>query len=240
MTTFGQGSQASPNPAGSTQEMEIAVESAAELPIELTTLGAGPSTIDVYATLENGVRQNDTRFYQEKAPRDRCSFFRNLNKKKVAAICVSAAIVGGVSYLAVASSYWNAAADCKTIYYPASKICSFDKGELIKYNPGTVQRGMYLSLWTNEVMRLAENPKYAYILGNDEKENQVLDFIDRHHIDALSLYNLGVIFDTQGMAEMLSTFIIKAKNHGIKEIIGIGEKASAFDTIADFQKRYPG
>lgn len=164
-------------------------------------------------------------------------FFGGMTKKKFAAIAAATLILGGTAaYVAVKFEQPK----CNTVYDPITKICSRDTGALVPQNPGEFQRGMYVSMWTDEIMRPTENPEFIHILGDTAKENKLLEFIDTNHIDALTIYNLGTIFDTKGMSEMLSDFIVRAKGHGVKEIIATGNSKMGFDIFADFNKRYPG
>lgn len=160
-----------------------------------------------------------------------------INKKKVAAITVAGVMLGGMVVFAASPYIWP---ECKMIYDAEWKVCSFDKGDMIKVNPGVPMRGMYLSPWTDEIQNPIANDKYVRILGNEEKENQVLSFIDRNGIDSISLYNLGLIFDTSGLSPKLANFIVRLKEHGVKQVTAIGHTEFAFHMIADFQKRYPG
>lgn len=168
-------------------------------------------------------------------------FFANCTWKKAVAYCTVAAIVGGAAFYLSTSHIWNPEVPaCKTISYPGSTICSFDSGEMVPNNPGDAKRGMYVSLWTDEVQNPAKNDKYVHILGNPVKEDYLLNFIERNKIDAISLYNLGAIFDLEGKAKLLSDFSIKAKQRGVKEIIAVINSKKALDISADYSMRYPG
>ncbi|MEO5970992.1 MAG: hypothetical protein ABIQ95_13770 [Bdellovibrionia bacterium] len=194
----------------------------------------GNESPDLYSQLEAGRAKEAKQVRKDKRSQACCR-----NVKKVVAVAVSVALLGGLA-VAVAAPYIWPVSECKFIYDPLTKICSIDNGDAIPYfPPGDPKRGMYVSLWTDEFTMPTEHKEYEFILGNDEKERRLLDFIVRHRIDALTLYNLGVIFDTQGLSEKLNTFIVKAKSLGVKEMVAVGSNKFAFETIDLFQKKYP-
>ncbi len=82
---------------------------------------------------------------------------------------------------------------------------------------------------------------FKYIIGDAEKEDELLAFAQLHEFNYLLLYNLHFIhtqmFDLTDpvAAQPLTDFIAKAKNqYGILELGAVGEKAASFDKILAF------
>ena len=76
--------------------------------------------------------------------------------------------------------------------------------------------------------------QFYHILGNEQKENNLLDFTVQNGFDKISLYDLHKINRDYPLADktkndILARFIFKAKiNYGLKEVGGSGESADFF------------
>ncbi len=86
---------------------------------------------------------------------------------------------------------------------------------------------------------------FKYILGNEEKENELLHFAQMHGFNYLLLYNLNFIhqhlydLSIAEDAAVLANFIKKAKQqYGIIEVGGVGEKYKSFIPQFIYNQRY--
>lgn len=161
-------------------------------------------------------------------PSHRRSRFSWMTSKRTLAVCLAGAIIGGITFACLkSSSRQNAESDSKADSLANTLLPPF-------------QRGMYVSIWTDNISRPDLAPRYAQILGNPDKEKTLLDFITRYRIDSLSFYDLPVLLDLPGMAKHLSAFIIAARARGVVQFHAVGSKKRDWDWISEYQKTFPG
>ncbi|HVJ16545.1 MAG TPA: hypothetical protein VM686_13985, partial [Polyangiaceae bacterium] len=107
-------------------------------------------------------------------------------------------------------------------------------------NPAGCYRGMYVSPYTDHIGQLTfagDDLSYAFILGDDAKEQKLLDFAAAHGIDSLSLYNLHTILADEGLTDALESFMARARQAGILRIEGIGaDSAAQWDELHAFHE----
>jgi hypothetical protein len=78
---------------------------------------------------------------------------------------------------------------------------------------------------------------YSQILGDPQKEQHLLDFIVAQQIDSLSLYNLNVILNDEGLSTALESFMDRARGAGVLRIEAIGAEGTAiWDDINAFHR----
>jgi hypothetical protein len=103
-------------------------------------------------------------------------------------------------------------------------------------------RGMYLSLHTDHTGQIVfggETEQHRFILGDPAKEQLVLEFIDEHRIESLSLYDMGTILDDDNLKMDLQSFMDRARDAGVLRIEAIGATATnTWDAIAEFHEAY--
>lgn len=107
-------------------------------------------------------------------------------------------------------------------------------------SPEGCLRGLYLSLDTDHVGQITfadEDLIYAHVLGDEAKEQHLLDFIGAQGITSLSLYNLNVILADEGKSSQLADFMGRARAAGVSRIEAIGaEYTFAWDDIFEFHQ----
>jgi hypothetical protein len=115
------------------------------------------------------------------------------------------------------------------------------KGNCGPENPLGCYRGMYVSLYTDHAGQNdfgGDTAQHAFILGDAEKEQVVLDFIEQSRIESLSLYDLTAILGVHD-AELRS-FVARARSRGVLEVNAIGALSfPAWQAIQTFQAAEP-
>ncbi len=103
------------------------------------------------------------------------------------------------------------------------------------------KRGMYVSPYTDHIGQVTfsgDDLVYAYLLGDDAKEQRLLDFVSAQGIDSLALYNLNVILADDTLKDDLVSFMASARAAGVERIEAIGsEVPAAWDAIHDFHEQ---
>ena len=102
---------------------------------------------------------------------------------------------------------------------------------------GDFQRGMYVSLRTDQIGGSPVGEEFKYILGDQAKEEQLLQYIKTTSMERLSLYDMQNILPA--MNEQLRKFMQNARNNsGIKRIEAIqGWSEPAWNNIFNFQEQ---
>jgi hypothetical protein len=103
------------------------------------------------------------------------------------------------------------------------------------------RRGMYVSLYATNIGALWFNngdPKlvqFENILGNTAKEEEVLDFFKKFHINAFSSYDLHKILPFAGLSTSLRSFIARARAVGVEKVEAVVAINSDFDNVLAYQ-----
>jgi hypothetical protein len=112
------------------------------------------------------------------------------------------------------------------------------KGGCASDNLTGCYRGMYVSLYTEKLGQLTfggETEAYRFILGEPQKEQKLLDFIEANRIEAISLYNLNAILQKDNLKAALQSFMERARQAGLLRIEAIGATSTTgWDQIAAF------
>jgi hypothetical protein len=112
------------------------------------------------------------------------------------------------------------------------------KGDCGSANLLGCYRGMYLSLYSDGTGQIAfggETEEHRFILGDADKEQLVLDFIEGNRIESLALYDMGTILDDDGLELALASFMTRAREAGVLRIEAIGATSTnTWDQIAEF------
>lgn len=170
---------------------------------------------------------------------------RKIVTKKAVAWIVSAALVGGALMTAIYPMFnWNRGPR-------GNPTDDNDNNNGTTNNPiepndwantplPSFQRGMYVSLWTDDISRPDLADSYSKILGNSTKVTMLLDFITKYKIDSLSLYDLAPLLDQPTMPEHLSDLIVAAKARGVVQVHAVGSSKRDWDWVGAYQKTHPG
>lgn len=102
------------------------------------------------------------------------------------------------------------------------------------------RRGLYLSAYSSQigqVMLTGDQSAYAEILGDEQKEASLLQFIELHGFDSIALYNLNVILADEDLSTALQSFMARARDAGVERIEAIGAEGSGpWDAIHEFHE----
>lgn len=100
----------------------------------------------------------------------------------------------------------------------------------------SLHRGLYLSLQSSTIGVYALPSNLKNLLGDLNKENELLRFAVARNIDSLSYYDLHKVLASASLSEKLSQFIQAAKNCGISEHVAIGSVSEDWAKIKAFGK----
>ncbi|KNC83239.1 hypothetical protein SARC_04496 [Sphaeroforma arctica JP610] len=90
-------------------------------------------------------------------------------------------------------------------------------------------RGLYMSPYDQ-----TESGVYGNIIVDQAKTDILINFIEKHSINSLSLYDLRHILSDPSLIEHLAHFIRRARKHGVKEVIAIGSTIESFYRIQNY------